>query len=86
MFKKVLLSLCLTAFMSWAQDDFDEDDEGFVTAPASAQEDGDAAPRAKMATAEDEEEEEVYDVGINSAQRREMAERKKFEEEQRKDE
>ena len=40
MFKKVLLSLCLTAFMSWAQDDFDEDDEGFVTAPASAQEDG----------------------------------------------
>ncbi len=86
MFKKVLLSLCLTAFMSWAQDDFDEDDEGFVTAPASAQEDGDAAPRAKMATAEDEEEEEVYDVGINSAQRREMAERKKFEEEQRQDE
>lgn len=87
MFKKVLLSLCLTAFMSWAQDDFDEDDEGFVSAPASAQEeDGEAAPRAAMATGDDEEEEEVYDVGINSAQRREMAERKKFEEEQRQDE
>ena len=87
MFKKVLLSLCLTAFMSWAQDDFDEDDEGFVSAPASAQEDnGDAAPHATMATGDDEEEEEVYDVGINSAQRREMAERKKFEEEQRQDE
>ena len=87
MFKKVLLSLCLTAFMSWAQDDFDEDDEGFVSAPASAQEDdGDAAPRATMATGDENEEEEVYDVGINSAQRREMAERKKFEEEQRQDE
>jgi hypothetical protein len=89
MFKKVLLSLCLTAFMSWAQDDFDEDDEGFISAPAAAQENGDdgadAAPRATMATGDDEEE-EVYDVGMNSAQRREMAERKKFEEEQRQDE
>jgi hypothetical protein len=73
--------------MSWAQDDFDEDDEGFISAPASAQEDdGEAAPRASMAAGDDEEEEEVYDVGINSAQRREMAERKKFEEEQRLDE
>ena len=34
MFKKVLLALSLTAFMSWAQDDFD--DEGFVSAPAAA--------------------------------------------------
>ena len=89
MFKKVLLSLCLTAFMSWAQDDFDDDDEGFISAPAAAQENGDdgadAAPRATMATGDDEEE-EVYDVGMNSAQRREMAERKKFEEEQRQDE
>ena len=40
MFKKVLLTLCLSAFLSWAQDDFDEDDEGFISAPAAAQEGG----------------------------------------------
>ncbi len=91
MFKKVLLALCLTAFMSWAQDD--EDDDGFVSAPAAAEEDDDdgfvSAPaggsHATMATADDEDE----DFGgseMTAAQRREMAERKKFEEEQRLDE
>ncbi|WP_405338030.1 autotransporter outer membrane beta-barrel domain-containing protein [Fibrobacter sp.] len=85
MFKKVLLTLCLSAFLSWAQDDFDEDDEGFISAPAAAQEGDEGGSHAKIATDEDEEE-EVYDVGMNSAQRREMAERKKFEEEQRLDE
>ena len=84
MFKKVLLTLCLSAFLSWAQDDFDEDDEGFISAPAAAQEGDEGGSHAKIAT--DEDEEEVYDVGMNSAQRREMAERKKFEEEQRLDE
>ena len=41
MFKKVLLALSLTAFMSWAQDDFDDDDEGFVSAPAAASQEDD---------------------------------------------
>ena len=77
MFKKVLLTLCLSAFLSWAQDDFDEDDEGFISAPAAAQEGDEGGSHAKIAT--DEDEEEVYDVGMNSAQRREMAERKMFE-------
>ena len=91
MFKKVLLALCLTAFMSWAQDD--EDDDGFVSAPAAAEEDDDdgfvSAPaggsHATMATADDEDE----DFGgseMTAAQRREQSERKKFEEEQRLDE
>ena len=97
MFKKVLLALSLTAFMSWAQDDFDDDDEGFVSAPAAAsseQEDDDdgfvsasdgGGSHAAMASSEDEEE-DFSDVGMSAAQRREMAERKKFEEEQRLDE
>lgn len=84
MFKKVLLTLCLSALLSWAQDDFDEDDEGFVSAPSAAQDEEESGSHATMATGD--EEEEVYDVGMNSAQRREMAERKKFEEEQRQDE
>lgn len=95
MFKKVLLALSLTAFMSWAQDDFD--DEGFVSAPAAAsseQEDDDdgfvsasdgGGSHAAMASSEDDEE-DFSDVGMSAAQRREMAERKKFEEEQRLDE
>ena len=97
MFKKVLLAVCLTAFMSWAQDDFDDDDEGFVSAPAAAsseQEDDDdgfvsasdgGGSHAAMASSEDEEE-DFSDAGMSAAQRREMAERKKFEEEQRQDE
>lgn len=97
MFKKVLLTLCLATFMSWAQDDFDDDDEGFVSAPsaAAAEQDGDddgfisagdaAAPHATMATSEDEEE-DFSGESMSSAQRREMAERQKFEEEQRQDE
>ena len=96
MFKKVLLALSLTAFMSWAQDDFDDDDEGFVSAPAasSAQEDDDdgfvsasdgGGSHAAMASSDDEEE-DFSDAGMSASQRREMAERKKFEEEQRLDE
>ena len=97
MFKKVLLALSLTAFMSWAQDDFDDDDEGFVSAPAAAsseQEDDDdgfvsasdgGGSHAAMASSDDEEE-DFSDAGMSASQRREMAERKKFEEEQRLDE
>ena len=47
MFKKVLLTLCLSAFLSWAQDDFDEDDEGFISAPAAAQEGDEGGSHAK---------------------------------------
>jgi len=95
MFKKVLLTLCLTAFLSWAQDD--EDDDGFISAPAAAEEeesddgfvsadDADEAggTTATIATGEDEEDFESSDM--SAAQRREMAERRKFEEEQRQDE
>ena len=49
MFKKVLLTLCLSAFLSWAQDDFDEDDEGFISAPAAAQEGDEGGSHAKIA-------------------------------------
>ncbi len=93
MLKKVLLTLCLTAFLSWAQDD--EDDDGFVSAPAAAEQEDDdddgfvSAPaggsRASMASSEDEEE-DFGGAEMSAAQRREMAERKKFEEEQRQDE
>ena len=95
MVKKLLLALCLTAFMSWAQDD-EDDDDGFVSAPAAASasadedgEDGDdgfvSGPRAAMASADDEEE-DFGSSDMTAAQRREQAERKKFEEEQRLDE
>ena len=97
MFKKVLLALCLTAFMSWAQDD-EDDDEGFVSAPAAAAQEEDeddddgfvSAPAAGGSHAaiasEEDEEEDFGSSDMTSAQRREMAERKKFEEEQRQDE
>lgn len=88
MFKKILLTLCLTAFMSWAQDD--EDDEGFVSAPTAAEAEDDdgfvsAGSRASMAEAGDEDE-DFGGSDMTAAQRREQAERKKFEEEQRADE
>lgn len=97
MFKKVLLTLCLTAFLSWAQDD--EDDEGFVSAPtAAAAEEADdddgfvsaddaeeaGGTTATIATSDDEE--DFEGSGMSAAQRRDMAERQKFEEEQRQDE
>ncbi len=98
MVKKLLLAVCLTAFMSWAQDD-EDDDEGFVSAPAAASaaagdEDDDdgfvsasdgGGSHASMAS-EGDEDEDFSDVGMSAAQRREQAERKKFEEEQRLDE
>ena len=86
MIKKLLLTVCLTAFLAWAQDD--EDDEGFVSAPAAAEEDDEGfvtGPRASMASADDEEE-DFGGSDMTAAQRREQAERKKFEEEQRQDE
>lgn len=92
MFKKLLLTLCLTAFMSWAQD---EDDEGFVSAPAaSAAEEDDgfvSAPagggsHAAIASSDEDSEDDFGSSDLTAAQRKEQLERKKFEEEQRADE
>ncbi|MCQ2106889.1 MAG: hypothetical protein MJZ26_13990 [Fibrobacter sp.] len=94
MLKKLLLTVCLTAFLSWAQDD--EDDEGFVSAPAKAavadeEEDDDgfvSAPASRASIDTDSEDDEDFAGGaeMTAAQRKEQAERKKFEEEQRQDE
>lgn len=95
MFKKVLLTLCLTAFLSWAQDD--EDDDGFISAPAAAEEeesddgfvsadDADEAGGTTATIATGEDEEDFGSSDMSAAQRRDMAERRKFEEEQRQDE
>lgn len=100
MLKKLLLTTCLTlglsafASTSWAQED---DDDEFVSAPAASADDGDdefvSAPAAKKSQAsvsddEDDEEEAADDsnMNISASQRKELAARKKFEEEQRLDE
>ncbi len=93
MFKKLLLTVCLTAFMAWAQDD--EDDDGFVSAPSAAEQSSDddewaSAPSGGSYDSEEEgeeaEEENLKGTGLTAAQRKEQLERKKFEEEQRQDE
>lgn len=93
MFKKLLLAVCLTTFMSWAQDD--EDDEGFVSAPSAAadeseeEDDGFVSAPASRATIDDgSESDDDFSGGsdLTAAQRKEQADRKKFEEEQRQDE
>lgn len=103
MLKKLLLTTCLTiglsafASASWAQDD---DDEGYVSAPAVASDDEDddegfvsapakGAKASRTAVDDDEDEEEDDFAGgaeLTAAQRKEQLERKKFEEEQRLDE
>lgn len=97
MLKKFLLTTCLTlglsafATTSWAQDD--EDDEGFVSAPAAASDDeedddGFVAAPSSRASIDDEDsgDDDFSDGGLTAAQRKEQLERKKFEEEQRQDE
>lgn len=99
MLKKFLLTTCLAVGMSafvstsWAQDD--EDEDGFVSAPAAASDEDDddgfvSAPAAgSRASIDDDSEEEDDFTGasdLTAAQRKEQAERKKFEEEQRLDE
>jgi len=95
MIKKILLTVCLTAFLAWAQDD-EDDDEGFVSAPAAAEveapEDDDewaSAPSGGSTATMDEGSEASEDFnegGLTSAQRQERIDRKKFEEEMRLDE
>ncbi len=98
MFKKLCLTLCLTAFMAWAQDD-DFDDSDFVSAgsapEASADEsaaaDEDDAPRptkrAAMASNDDDADfADAEDGGMSNAEREKRLAEKKFEEDQRADE
>ena len=81
MFKKVLLTLCLSSFLAWAAQDDDEfDDSDFDSASE--------APAARAATSDDDSEFEEADGGssISSSQQKDLEARKKFEEEQRLDE
>ena len=81
MFKKVLLTLCLSSFLAWAAQDDDEfDDSDFESATE--------APAARAATSDDDSEFEEADGGssISSSQQKDLEARKKFEEEQRLDE
>jgi len=81
MFKKVLLTLCLSSFLAWAAQDDDEfDDSDFESASE--------APAARAATSDDDSEFEEADGGssISSSQQKDLEARKKFEEEQRLDE
>lgn len=85
MFKKLCLTLCLSAFMAWAAkpsaaDDDEFDESGFVDAESSA-------PAAAAASAEDEEDfAEADDGGMSAAEKEKRLAEKKFEEDQRADE
>lgn len=84
MFKKLCLTLCLSAFLAWAQDDDEFDDSDFESAPAAASEEGGSG--AAMASDDDSDFEEADGSSLSSSQKRDMEARKKFEEEQRLDE
>ena len=82
MLKKLCLTLCLTAFLAWAQDD-DFDDSDFVSAGNSA------ATSESSSEAEGDsgdEFEEAEDSFASRSKREDMEARKKFEEDQRADE
>ena len=82
MFKKLCLTLCLSAFLAWAQDDDEFDDSDFESAPAAAE----GSSGASMASDDDSEFEEAEGSSLSSSQKKDMEARKKFEEEQRLDE
>lgn len=83
MFKKLCLTLCLTAFLAWADefDDFD-DDAGAVSAANTEA----VAPAESAGAGSDDEFEEVEDSQMSRSKREDMEARKKFEEDQRADE
>ena len=83
MFKKLCLTLCLSAFLAWAQDDDEFDDSDFESAPAASEEGGSGAA---MASDDDSDFEEADGSSLSASQKRDMEARKKFEEEQRLDE
>ena len=84
MFKKLCLTLCLSAFLAWAQDDDEFDDSDFESAPAAASEEGGSG--AAMASDDDSDFEDAEGPSLTAAQKQDMEARKKFEEEQRQDE
>jgi hypothetical protein len=84
MFKKLCLTLCLTAFLAWA-DEFDDFDDDASAASAGNTE---AAAPAESASAgsDDEFEDAEEDSRMSRSKREDMEARKKFEEDQRADE
>ncbi len=78
MLKKMCLTLCLTAFLAWAQDD-EFDDSDFVSA-------GNSATTTEASGGSGDEFEEAEDSYVSRSKREDMEARKKFEEDQRADE
>ena len=67
MFKKLCLTLCLSAFLAWAQDDDEFDDSDFESAPAAASEEGGSG--AAMASDDDSDFEDAEGPSLTPAQR-----------------
>lgn len=93
MLRKFLLTTCLSlglsafATASWAQDDDDFDDDGFISAPAASDEGGSSARSgSRPAMSDGDEDSDDGSMELSAAQRKELEARKKFEEEQRLDE
>ncbi len=80
MLKKMCLTLCLTAFLAWAQDD-EFDDSDFVSAGNSA-----AATDASSESSSGDEFDDAEDSYVSRSKKEDMEARKKFEEDQRADE
>ena len=83
MFKKVLLTLCLSSFLAWAAQADDEfDDSDFMSASDAG------APHATAASDDGEDDFDEAEGGssISNSQQKDLEARKKFEEEQRLDE
>ena len=80
MLKKMCLTLCLTAFLAWAQDD-EFDDSDFVSAGNSA-----AATGASSESGSGDEFDDAEDSYVSRSKKEDMEARKKFEEDQRADE
>ena len=82
MLKKMCLTLCLTAFLAWAQDD-EFDDSDFVSAGNSATA---TEASSESGSGSDDEFDDAEDSYVSHSKREDMAARKKFEEDQRADE
>ncbi|MBR2210098.1 MAG: hypothetical protein IJ896_01305 [Fibrobacter sp.] len=82
MLKKMCLTLCLTAFLAWAQDD-EFDDSDFVSAGNSATA---TEASSESGSGSDDEFDDAEDSYVSRSKREDMAARKKFEEDQRADE
>ena len=83
MFKKVLLTLCLSSFLAWAAQADDEfDDSDFMSASDAG------APHATAASDDGDDDFDEVEGGssISNSQQKDLEARKKFEEEQRQDE